>query len=68
MVDIQIEIRGNIDSKALWSLIKRYGVNLTDLGNVSLVYGTVKDFHDATDVVVYCALFGDIKTDVQFDP
>ena len=68
MVDIQIEIRGNIDSKALWSLIKRYGVNLTDLGNVSLVYGTVKDFHDATDVIVYCALFGDIKTDVQFNP
>lgn len=68
MVDIQIEIRGNIDSRALWSLIKRYGVNLTDLGNVSLVYGTVKDFHDATDVIVYCALFGDIKTDVQFNP
>lgn len=68
MVDIQVEIRGNIDSRALWSLIKRYGVNLTDLGNVSLVYGTVKDFHDATDVIVYCALFGDIKTDVQFNP
>ena len=68
MVDIQIEIRGNIDSRALWSLIKRYNVNLTDLGNVSLVYGTVKDFHDATDVIVYCALFGDIKTDVQFNP
>lgn len=68
MFDIQIEIRGNIDSKALWSLIERYGVNLTDLGNVSLVYGTVKTFHDATDVIVYCALFGDINTDVQFNP
>ena len=68
MVAISIEIKGKIDSKALWSLIERYGVNLTDLGNVSLVYGSVKDFHDATDVIVYCALFGDIKTSVEFIP
>ena len=68
MVEISIEIKGKIDSRALWSLIEKYGVNLTDLGNVSLVYGTVKDFHEATDVVVYCALFGNIKTDVHFDP
>lgn len=68
MVEISIEVKGKIDSRALWSLIEPYGVNLTDLGNVSLVYGTVKDFHEATDVIVYCALFGDIKTEEHFIP
>ena len=52
-------VKGPFDSKKLWSLISRYDVNVTDLGDTVLVYGDV-DIHDATDVLAFCSLFGDI--------
>ena len=61
MANLNVEIKGPIDSKKLWALIERYGVNLTDLGNIVLVYGEV-DQKDATDIIAYCGLFGDITS------
>lgn len=52
-------IKGPFDSKKLWSLISKYNVNLTDLGDKVLVYGDL-DIRDATDVLAFCSLFGDI--------
>lgn len=52
-------VKGPFDSKKLWSLISRYNVNLTDLGDKVLVYGDV-NIHDAADVLAFCSLFGDI--------
>lgn len=52
-------IKGPFDSKKLWSLISRYNVNLTDLGDTVLVYGDV-NIHDAADVLAFCSLFGEI--------
>lgn len=63
MANLNVEIKGPFDSKKLWALIERYGVNLTDLGNIVLVYGEV-DVHDATDIIAYCSLFGDIESNL----
>lgn len=52
-------IKGPFDSKKLWSLISKYNVNLTDLGDKVLVYGDV-NIHDAADVLAFCSLFGEI--------
>lgn len=39
---IYIELKGKIDSISLWQLIKRFGVNLMDLNEVVLIYGSVE--------------------------
>lgn len=59
MKQLYAVIKGPFDSKKLWSLISKYKVNLTDLGNTVLVYGDV-NIHDAADVLAFCSLFGDI--------
>lgn len=59
MKQLYAVIKGPFDSKKLWSLISKYKVNLTDLGNTVLVYGDV-DIHDAADVLAFCSMFGEI--------
>ena len=63
-VHVFIEVKGTFDSKQLYELIEQYGMNLTDLGNDTvLVYG---DCHllQATQVVYHCSLFGNTKSDI----
>lgn len=62
MTQLMVEIKGPFDSKKLWSLIEKYGVNLTDLGQIVLVYGDVS-FNDAVDVIAFCSMFGEIETE-----
>ncbi len=62
MAQLMIEIKGPIDSRKLWSLIERYGVNLTDLGETVLVYGDVP-FKDSVDIIAFCSMFGEIKSE-----
>ena len=62
MTQLMVEIKGPFDSKKLWSLIEKYGVNLTDLGQIVLVYGDLS-FTDAVDVIAFCSMFGEIKTE-----
>lgn len=59
---VSVEIKGPINSRALWSLISRYNVSCTDLGAVTYVYGDVT-FDEAVDVVCFCSMFGEIKTE-----
>lgn len=59
MVHLFVEIKGGFDSKRLWSLIAKYGINLTDLDAVVLVYGDVA-FNEAVDIVAYCSMFGEV--------
>ena len=56
---LYVVIKGPFDSKKLWSLIERYKVNLTDLGDKVLVYGDVT-FQQSVDIIAFCAMFGDI--------
>lgn len=58
MAYLLVEIKGPFDSKKLWGLISRYGVNLTDIGDIVLVHGEV-DFKDHVDILAFCALFGE---------
>lgn len=59
-----IEIKGEIDSPLLWSLIKGYGLNLTDLIDKSLVYGECS-YSVASRVIAICARFGDISASIK---
>lgn len=66
MAYLMVKIQGPFDSKKLWSLIKRYGVNLTDLGKIVLVYGDVS-FDDAVDIIAFCSMFGEIESEYGGD-
>lgn len=61
---IFVQIIGKIDSKALWEIVEPYGVNLTDMGETSLVYGECT-LEQASEVIFYCTLFGDAMTEIS---
>ena len=58
-----LEIKGKIDSDELWARIESYDVNLTDMGNKSLVYGDVSAWAIG-QVVALCSLYGDLDAKV----
>ena len=57
-IDIYIEIRGDFESRELWDAIETTGVNVTDLGDTTLVYGNIEIAHLAR-IITTCAAFGD---------
>lgn len=64
MLHFFIEIKSKIDSRKLYALIGRDGINVTDLGDIVLVYGEANIEH-LTSVLYYCASFGDIKATIN---
>lgn len=60
MFNIVIKIDGKIDSRKLWSQLKDYGVNLTDLGDYSLIYGDV-NFVTLIGIMGFCSAFDKIE-------
>lgn len=60
MLSIIIKIDGRIDSKGLWKQIEDYGVNLTDLGDYSLIYGDVS-FVTLVGIMGFCSTFDKIE-------
>ena len=63
MVYINVTIKGKIDSKELWDDIKGYDVNVTDLGEVTFVYGQAT-MYDSMFIIDICRKYGDISTEV----
>ena len=63
MVYINVTIKGKIDSKELWNDIKGYDVNVTDLGEVTFVYGQAS-MYDTMFIIDICRKYGDISTEV----
>jgi hypothetical protein len=59
-VRLEIEIKGPADTLMLWSLIEKYKVNLTDIGEVIYIYGDT-NITSAARIISCCALFGDLK-------
>lgn len=59
-----IEIKGDIDSLMLWSLIEKYKVNLMALGNITYVYGET-NITFASEIIARCSLFGDLKIELS---
>ena len=57
-LDVFIDIRERINSRALWSMLEDTGVNITDLGTNTLVYGTI-ELEFLTTVLTTCLEFGD---------
>ena len=60
MFNIIIKIDGKIDSRKLWSQLKDYGVNLTDLGDYSLIYGDV-NFVTLIGIMGFCSTLDKIE-------
>ena len=60
MLSIIIKIDGRIDSKGLWKQIEDYGVNLTDLGDYSFIYGDV-NFVTLVGIMGFCSAFDKIE-------
>ena len=63
MVYISVTINGKIDSKKLWNDIKGYDVNVTDLGEVTFVYGQAS-MYDSMFIIDICRKYGDITHEV----
>lgn len=62
--NVYIEIQGPIDSLMLWELIKEYKLNLTDFGEVIMVYGDCS-YINVGRVISKCALFGRLTAKVR---
>lgn len=56
-LDIFIDIRERINSRALWDALDGTGVAVTDLGTNTLVYGTV-EIENTQIVLMTCLTFG----------
>lgn len=63
MVYVNCTINGKIDSRELWDDIKNYDVNVTDLGEVTYVYGQVS-MYDSLFVIDICRKYGDTISEV----
>lgn len=57
-LDIFIDIRERIDSQELWLELENTGVNVTDLGANTIVYGTVPT-GKITFILLTCLKFGE---------
>jgi len=64
MVHLFVEIRGPIDSKALWDELESYGVNVTDMSDTVLVYADLPILQAVT-VVGICSKYGDVKSQIE---
>lgn len=63
-VELYIEIKGNIDSKALFEIICHQGMNVTDCIDKTLVYGECY-LVTASQVIYHCSLFGDTVSTIK---
>lgn len=63
MVYINVSIKGKIDSKKLYSEISCYDINVTDMGEVTFVYGKVS-MYDSMFIIDICRKYGDITSEV----
>lgn len=63
MVYVNVTIKGQIDSKALWEDVKGYDVNVTDLGEFTSVYGKTS-MYDSMFIIDICRKYGDITSEV----
>lgn len=60
MLSVFIKINARIDSRNLWEKIARYGINLTDLGDYSLIYGDIY-FEDLINLLYICSEFDKVE-------
>lgn len=65
---LSITIDGPIDSLMLWSLIKDYKPNLTDLGEKIYIYSDDISMTNAMNVISRCQLFGDCEIRISNRP
>lgn len=63
MVYVNVTIKGRIDSRELWNDVQDYNINVTDLGEVTLVYGKCS-MYDSMFIIDICRKYGDISTEV----
>ena len=62
-VTIFVRIIGQIDSKKLYDEISHYGINVTDCGDYTLVYGKCW-LETASRIFYHCSLYGDTMTEL----
>lgn len=62
-VAIFVRILGQIDSRKLYEDIGHFGINVTDCGEYTLVYGDVW-LETASRVFYHCSLYGNTMTEL----
>ena len=61
---IFIRISGQIDSRGLYECVKQMGMNVTDLADMTLVYGDC-DVDDVMELVCICWSYGDVTAEIS---
>ena len=55
-----VALKNCTDSRALYLEVKKYGLNVTDLGHTVYVYGQI-DEEDEDTLIRICVRYGDIE-------
>ncbi len=63
-LNVTVEIKGEIDTLMLWSLIEKYKMNLTAVKDKTWIYGEV-DYTTLGKIITKCALFGDVEAEIK---
>lgn len=63
MVYVNVEIKGKIESKELYQDLQGYNLNVTDLGEMTYVYGQ-SSMYDSMFILDICRKYGDITSEV----
>lgn len=62
-VTIFVQVIGKINSKELFEIVEQFGMNVTDMGDKTLVYGECY-LEQASRIVFHCSLFGNTMTEI----
>lgn len=63
LVNLYVEMPPNVDSKIIWNDVEIYGVNVTDVINMILIYGQ-SSMLNALEVLAILAKYGDFKATI----
>lgn len=65
-MSVLITIKGKIDSKELYEDLKQYGLNVTDMGEKTLIYAKI-DIRDNTieKILAICNKYGDPEVEAH---
>mgnify|MGYP003300794604 CR=1 FL=1 len=65
-ISLDVIVKGNIDSLALYNEIKNYGVSVLELYDQTFVYGEIDSTTDASEKIIEaCKKYGECEYEVR---
>lgn len=65
-ISLNVIVKGNIDSLALYNEIKQYGVSVIELYDQTFVYGELESSTNANDKIIEaCRRYGECEYEIR---